>query len=189
MVTGQHAKAFRRELPLVGLLSLLLVFSVACGGSSGGQTPKNTAPIKIGISLSFSGDFSDDGKAFQQGYQLWADDINAHGGILGRKVTLDILSDASSPDQVQTNYQKLITVDKVDLVFGPFSTLLTKPSSVVANRYGYALIEGAGTGESVFTRGLHTLFCVSLSSDRYLTTFVNYILSLPTSLRPKTAVY
>jgi branched-chain amino acid transport system substrate-binding protein len=102
---------------------------------------------------------------------------------------LVLLSDASSPSQVQTNYQKLITIDHVDLIFGPFSSLLTKPASVVAHCYGYAMVEGAGTGESVFTRGLHNLFCVSLFSDRYLTSFVNYILSLPVSLRPKTAVY
>src|SRR5947209_14698435 len=176
----------------VGVLIVALFVLSACGGSStstGSSSSQPKTPIKIGISLSLSGDFSADGMAFQQGYQLWADTINKNGGLLGRQVQLDIVSDASSPDQVQTNYQKLITVDKVDLVFGPYSTLLTKPASVVANRYGYAMVEGAGGGPSVFTQGLHTLFCVSLSSDRYLTTFVNYILSLPTSLRPKTAVY
>ncbi len=147
------------------------------------------APIKIGISLSLSGDFSADGQAFQQGYQLWADTINKNGGLLGRQVQLDIVSDASSPDQVQTNYQKLITVDKVDLVFGPFSTLLTKPSSVVANRYGYALVEGAGGGPSVFTQGLNNVFDVSLPVANNLTSFVQYIQSLPAGQRPTTAAY
>ncbi len=146
-------------------------------------------PIKIGISLSLSGDFSADGQAFQQGYQLWADTINKNGGLLGRQVQLDIVSDASSPDQVQTNYQKLITVDKVDLVFGPFSTLLTKPSSVVANRYGYALVEGAGGGPSVFTQGLNNVFDVSLPVANNLTSFVQYIQSLPASQRPTSAAY
>src|SRR5512142_413848 len=91
-------------------------------------TATQAAPIKIGISLSLSGDFSADGQGFKQGYQLWADTVNKNGGLLGRQVQLDILSDASSPDQVQTNYQKLITVDKVDLLFGPYSSLLTKPA-------------------------------------------------------------
>ncbi len=152
-------------------------------------TATQGAPIKIGISLSLSGDFSADGQAFQQGYQLWADTINKNGGLLGRQVQLDIVSDASSPDQVQTNYQKLITVDKVDLVFGPFSTLLTKPSSVVANRYGYALVEGAGGGPSVFTQGLNNVFDVSLPVANNLTSFVQYIQSLPASQRPATAAY
>ncbi len=152
-------------------------------------TATSSAPIKIGISLSLSGDFSADGQAFQQGYQLWADTINKNGGLLGRQVQLDIVSDASSPDQVQTNYQKLITVDKVDLVFGPFSTLLTKPSSVVANRYGYALVEGAGGGPSVFTQGLKNVFDVSLPVANNLTSFVQYIQSLPAAQRPTSAAY
>ena len=132
--------------------SLILLFVMACGGTSTtstSSTPTNKTPIKIGTSLSFSGDFSADGKAFQQGYQLWVNDVNKAGGLLGRQVQLDVLNDNSSPDQVQTNYQTLITVHKDDLAFGPFSTLLTKPASVVANRYGYAMLEGAGGGPSV----------------------------------------
>ena len=46
--------------------------------------------------------------AFEQGYKLWAEDVNAHGGILGRKVELTILDNNSSPNQVVTDYQTLI---------------------------------------------------------------------------------
>jgi len=146
-------------------------------------------PIKIGISLSLSGDFSADGQGFQNGYQLWADHVNASGGLLGRQVQLDIVNDNSSPDQVQTNYQKLITVDKVPLILGPFSTLLTKPASVVANRYGYAMVEGAGGAPSVFNRGLNNVFDVALPVINDLDSFTQYILSLPASQRPKTVAY
>ena len=153
-------------------------------------TADTTNPVKIGASLSLSGDFSDDGKAFQQGYQLWADSINARGGLLGRAVTLDIVSDASSPDQVQTNYQKLITVDKVDITFGPYSSLLTKPASTVAHRYGYAMVEGAGGAPSVFTQpGIDNVFDVSLPVANNLVSFANYLLALPASSRPKSIAY
>jgi branched-chain amino acid transport system substrate-binding protein len=152
-------------------------------------TPDSAHPIKIGISLSLSGDFSADGTGFQQGYQLWADTINKNGGLLGREVVLDIVSDSSDPDQVQTNYQKLITVDKVDLVFGPYSSLLTKPSSVVANRYGYAMVEGAGGAPSVFDRGLKNIFDVALPIINNLDSYTAYILALPKDQRPATAAY
>ena len=113
----------RRTLYASITASLILLFVVACGGTSTTTsttpTPANTTPIKIGTSLSFSGDFSADGMAFQQGYQLWANDINKAGGLLGRQVQLDVLNDNSSPDQVQTNYQTLITVHHDDLVVGP----------------------------------------------------------------------
>ena len=192
----RNATWLRKVLFASATASLILVFVVACGGQQSttpttATTPssQNTAPIKIGISLSFSGDFSADGMAFEQGYQLWADAVNKSGGILGRKVQLDIVSDASSPDQVQTNYQTLITVHKDDLVFGPFSTLLTKPASLIANRYGYAMVEGAGGGPSVFTRGLHNIFDVSLPVANNLNSFTQYILSLPPGQRPTTAAY
>ena len=108
------------------------------GGSSGGSK----SPLVIGASLSLTGDFSADGQAYQKGYDFWAAEVNAAGGILGRKVQMKILNDNSSPSQVVTNYQTLISSDHVDLVFGPFSTLLTVPSSAVASRYGYAMWKG-----------------------------------------------
>jgi branched-chain amino acid transport system substrate-binding protein len=147
----------------------------------------------IGASLSLTGDFSADGQAFQRGYQLWASDVNAHGGLLGRQVKLKILNDHSSPNQVQTNYQTLFASDKVDLAFGPFSSLLTTPSASVAARYGYALVEGAGGAPSVFespaNASAHNVFDVSLPIEDEMVPFVNWIASLPASQRPKTAAY
>src|SRR5689334_5001133 len=136
------------------------------------------------------GDFSDSGKAAMRGYQLWASVVNAHGGLDGKQVKLKIVDDTSSPTQVVTNYQNLITRDKVAFTFGPFSTLLTAPAATVANRYHYAFIEPAGGGPAVFGEKLHNVFFtqpapVVDSAD----VFAHYILSLPASVRPKTAAY
>jgi branched-chain amino acid transport system substrate-binding protein len=177
--------------PLPGGIGVLIVGVLlmlnACGG--GAAATQSQAPIKIGISVSLSGDFSADGKATEQGYQLWADSVNKNGGLLGRQIKLDFLSDASSTTQVVTNYQKFINVNHDDLVLGPYSTLLTKPASVVANRYGYVMIEGSGGGPSVFTQGLHNIFDVSPPIADQLDSFTQYILSLPPSQRPQTAAY
>jgi branched-chain amino acid transport system substrate-binding protein len=189
-LTNRKSVTRKRVVACTGALALLLAGCSSSGGSSSGaQSAKSSAPITIGVSLSLSGDFSADGKAFQQGYQLWADDINAKGGLLGRHVKLDIVNDASSPVQVVTNYQKLISVDHVDLVFGPFSTLLTKAASQVVNRYGYAFVEGAGGGPSVFTLGLHNVFDVSLPVANNLISFAKWIVAMPASSRPQTAAY
>src|SRR5690349_21097416 len=96
----------------IGCVGLGLVLA-ACGGSN--PTPAAAGPITIGVSVSLSGDFSGDGKALVQGYDLWAQDINAKGGLLGHKVTMKYVDDASSTQQVVTNYQTLITQDKVAL--------------------------------------------------------------------------
>ncbi len=183
---GPTIATWRKIAALASILGLMLMGLAACGNNSGAG---NTTPIKIGISLSLSGDFSADGQAFQQGYQLWADYVNSHGGLLGRQVKLDILSDASNEAQVTTNYQKLITQDKVDLVFGPYSTLLTKPASVVANRYGYALVEGAGGGPSVFNRGLNNVFDVSLPVANNLVSFTQLMAAMPAGQRPTSVAY
>jgi branched-chain amino acid transport system substrate-binding protein len=144
----------------------------------------------IGISLSQTGDFSDPGQAAMRGYQLWADTVNANGGILGRQVQLKIADDASDPNQAVTNYQNFISKDKVDLVFGPFSTLLSVPSAQIANRYGYAFVEPAGGGPDMFDAKLPNVFFVQpapiLACGQ---PFVDWVLSLPADQRPKTAAY
>jgi len=159
----------------------------ACGSSS--NSGGSSSPILIGASLSLTGDFSADGQAYEKGYKLWASEVNAHGGLLGRPVKLIIKNDNSSPTQVDTNYTDLITVDHVDLTFGPFSTLLTAPAAEVAHRYGYAFVEGAGGGNLVFSEKLPNVFDVSLPVASELDPFVNWIKSLPASERPTTAAY
>jgi branched-chain amino acid transport system substrate-binding protein len=176
-----------------GLLALGAAVAVAaCGGngSGGGAKGASGKPLTIGISLSSSGDFSDPGQAAARGYKLWADTVNANGGILGRKVRLKIVNDASSPDQVVTNYQNLITRDRVDLVFGPFSTLLTAPAAKVVQRYRYAFPEPAGGGPSVFAEKLNDVFFVQPAPTINCgDPFVNWVKTLPASQRPKTAAY
>jgi len=187
-------------LSAAAVLSACLVAACSSGGSSSSSTgntstssPATTKPILIGASLSLTGDFSADGQAFQKGYQLWAADVNSSGGLLGRQVQLKILNDNSSPTQVQTNYQTLFSSDKVDLAFGPFSSLLTTPSASVAARYGYALVEGAGGAPTVFNspanQSAHNIFDVSLPIEDELIPFVNWVASLPPGQRPKTAAY
>ncbi len=174
------------------VLCMIAVLVMTVGGLSAceqSQLTNSQTPITIGISLSFSGDFKDDGQAMKQGYQLWADSVNNQGGLLGHPIKLIILDDKSDPDQVAKNYTTLIHADHVDLVFGPFSSLLTKAAAPVVQNAGYAFIEGAGGAPSVFTHGWKNLFAVSLPVEKNLTTFANFILSLPQSIRPKTAAY
>jgi branched-chain amino acid transport system substrate-binding protein len=206
-ISTRHARRFDgKRMQSAAALVSVAVLAAACAGTSkatttpttaapsgtaaGPTTTVNKAPLNIGISLSLTGDFADSGKAEQKGYQLWADTVNAKGGVLGRQVALKIVDDASSPDQVVTNYQNLISKDNMDLVFGPFSSLLTIPASQVAKRYNYAFLEPAGGGPKVFDQHLDNLFFVQpapvvASGD----VFVDYVLSLPADQQPKTAAY
>ncbi|HWG27463.1 amino acid ABC transporter substrate-binding protein [Actinospica sp.] len=162
--------------------------SASPASSQGGGA--NSSPLVVGVSMSLSGDLADLAGPAEKGYQLWADTVNAQGGLLGRKVSLKIVDDASSPTQVVTNYENLITADHVNLVFGPFSSLLTIPAASIAKRYGYAFIEPSGGAPQVFDLHMNNLFLaqpapIVSSGDA----FAGYILSLPADQRPKTAAY
>jgi branched-chain amino acid transport system substrate-binding protein len=184
---------FSKNAVALGAVALAAGALAACSSSSSStagttattgsaSSSSSSAPITIGASLSLTGDFSADGTAYDQGYKLWAKDVNAAGGILGRKVQLTILDDKSDPNQVVTNYQTLINTDHVDLTFGPFSSLLTAPAAAVAARNGYAFVEGAGGAPTVFdtqsNEADHNTFDVSLPVADELIPFVNYIASL-----------
>jgi branched-chain amino acid transport system substrate-binding protein len=179
----------RARFLALGTAAILATGLAAGCSSSSNSSGGSKSPIVIGASLSLTGDFSTDGVAFQKGYNLWASQVNKTGGILGRQVKLDILNDNSSPTQVVTNYQKLITVNHVDLTFGPFSTLLTAPASATAHRYGYAFVEGAGGGGLVFAQKLNNVFDVSLPVANELDPFTAWMKALPASQRPTSAAY
>jgi branched-chain amino acid transport system substrate-binding protein len=206
-----HLPWFSKNAVAVGAVVLSVGVLAACsssGSSSSSSTtttsPSSTAtssatagsgtPITIGASLSLTGDFSADGTAYDQGYKLWAADVNKAGGIMGHPVKLTILNDNSDPNQVVTNYETLINTDHVDITFGPFSSLLTTPASAVAARNGYAFVEGAGGAPTVFDTASneadHNVFDVSLPvADEFLP-FIKYIASLPAATRDSlTAAY
>lgn len=182
------------KLRLTGsIVSLALTLLLAAGMAACGMAPPRGGshrPLTIGVSISRTGAFSGEGEVVKRGYEMWAAAVNRRGGVLGRMVRLEIVDDASQPNQVTTNYQNLITRDHVDLVFGPFSSLLTIPASRVAARYHYAFLEPAGGGPRVFEQHLDNLFFVQPApAIKQGEVFAQYILSLPPNRRPKTAAY
>jgi branched-chain amino acid transport system substrate-binding protein len=163
----------------------------ACAQNSNnnGTTTTNQGPIKIGTSLPISGDLSQDGAATKQGYLLWQDYINSHGGLLGRQVQFDILNNGTSVTQTGTDYTTLIGTHHDDLVVGPFADDYTVSAARAAARYNYTMVNGSGVAPEVFTQGLKNLFSVSLPAANTLTSLAFYTLSLPASERPTTAAY
>ena len=159
-------------------------------GGCGRKSTGSGNPIVIGISLPLTGDFSEPGKGIQRGYEAWAKAVNDGGGLIGRQVKLKFLDDQSSADRVVSDYEQLIGKDKVDLVFGPFSTRLVVPSARVAEEYGMLFVEPAGAAKKVFEQGFKNLFYAApaVASDHY-NLLAKYILALPEGARPRTAAY
>ena len=88
-------------------------------------------PVKVGVGLSLTGGVAANGKQILMALELWRDDVNAKGGLLGRPVELVYYDDQSSPSNVPALYTKLITVDKVDLLLGPYATNMVAPAMPV----------------------------------------------------------
>jgi branched-chain amino acid transport system substrate-binding protein len=93
-------------------------------------------PIKVGMSLALTGAGAPAGKMLQAAIELWRDDVNAKGGLLGRPVEVIIYDDQSNPSAVPGLYTKLISVDKADLLVGPYGTNYVAPAmpTIIQNK-------------------------------------------------------
>jgi branched-chain amino acid transport system substrate-binding protein len=142
------------------------------------------------MSLPMTGPVADVSKSGYQGYELWASQVNAAGGLLGRQVKLDMLDDGFDPNQTAADYTRLISQDHVNLLLGTFSSLLNAPASAVAARQGMLYVEPSGGATTLFTRGFTDLFFAQPGTTATLPDrFIAWIASLPASARPATAAY
>ena len=150
------------------------------GGGRAAEATRRATPIKIGASLPLTGEFSEPGKAAQQGYQVWEAMTNEQGGLLDRKVKFTIRDDASDQNTVVADYTSLISRDKVDLLAGTFSSLLNIPASTVAERNKMLYVEPAGGAPEIFDRGYKYLFFAQqATADKQGDVFADWVLSLP----------
>ena len=97
-------------------------------------------PIKIGFSMALTGPLAPNGKQALLGAKIWEEEINAKGGLLGRKVQLVNYDDQSNPAMVPGIYTKLLDVDKVDLIIGPYATNMNAPAMPVVMQRGKTFI-------------------------------------------------
>ncbi|MCW3064447.1 MAG: transporter substrate-binding protein [Solirubrobacterales bacterium] len=185
-----HRPKVRPALAVALAAAAAVTVLSACGSSSSNSSSNSKAPLKIGMSLPLTGPVADVSKSGYEGYQLWASKDNANGGMLGRKVKLDVLDDGFDPNQSGSNYTRLISQNKVDLLLGTFSSLLNAPDSAIAARQGMLYVEPSGGAPTLFARGFKNLFFAQPGTSLTLPDqFVAYIASLPAGQRPTTAAY
>jgi branched-chain amino acid transport system substrate-binding protein len=115
---------------IIALLAALLFSSVAAAQN----------PIKIGMSMPQTGALSGGGKAALVALRMWVEDVNAKGGLLGRKVELIAYDDQGSASMTPGIYTKLLDVDKVDLLIAPYATVPTAPLMPLVKQRGLLLM-------------------------------------------------
>jgi branched-chain amino acid transport system substrate-binding protein len=108
--------------------------------------PKPPPSMKVGFSVPLTGDEARKGEQILLALQLWRDDVNAKGGLLHRPVELVYHDDQSNPGKVPAIYRKLISEEKVDLILGPSTTVLSAASMRVISEFGRVEISILGIG-------------------------------------------
>ena len=134
----------KRHCLLGGMMNRRDIFgwaaAIALLGLTSGAYAEEAPPIKIGMTMPQTGGLAGGGKASLLGIEIWKDDVNAKGGLLGRKVELVVYDDKSSASETPALYAKLLDFDKVDLLFAPYATVPTAPIMPLVKQRGMLLI-------------------------------------------------
>ena len=109
-------------------LARLCAGLATCALLAGATWAQSGEPIKIGYSMALTGGLAPNGKSALLAQKIWEEEVNAKGGLLGRPVKLIYYDDKSSPAEVPSIYTKLLDIDKVDLIIGPYATAMIAPA-------------------------------------------------------------
>ena len=135
--------------------------------------------IKVGCAISFTGKKSRTGKLYVDSYNMAVDLINKNGGIKvgGKTYKIKIIyyDDKSDATESSKLVEKLITVDKVNFLLGPYSSGITIPDSIVAMRYRIPMIEGGGASGKIFARGNKFIFGLLPAAGEYFKSTLEYL--------------
>jgi branched-chain amino acid transport system substrate-binding protein len=125
---------------------------VAATVLAAGVATEAQGPVRVGASLSLTGTYAKLGKNQHEGYQLCQKDLNAKGGLLGRKIEFVVYDDQSMPPTGVRLYEKLITEDKVDVVMGPYSSPITEAVANVTEKYKKIMVTPLAATTSIFRK-------------------------------------
>ena len=173
---------------MVMILALLLAAGI--GLTTLGAAPaQEERPIRIGASLPLTGGFSINGQKHKDGYELWAKLVNAKGGLLGKPVELIVSDNQSDTEASLSQVERFINVDKVDLIFGTFSSKLTFPTTAITEQAKMVHPIPSGAALRIYERGFKYVFYFQPNAAEYvgdspIEMTENYVAS---GNRPKTA--
>jgi branched-chain amino acid transport system substrate-binding protein len=151
-------------LGFCSLLAAVLVMSMV-------DLPRASAgvePIRVGVTVSLTGDFAAQGRKQLQGIQMWANDLDARGALLGRPVEIVYYDDKSDAATSEALYERLVSEDKVDLLLGPYSSGLTLAASRVAERHKFPMVATGASSIDIWSRDNKYIFQVDAPADTYV---------------------
>jgi branched-chain amino acid transport system substrate-binding protein len=135
----ERVGSWRRRHVLAGLLGSTAMLAAPAIG----RAAPSGKPVRVGGTLSLTGFLAQTAVIHKIASEIMVEEINSRDGFLGRPVEYVLLDDQSKPDVARSLYEKLITVDKVDLIQGPYATAPILAAMGVAQRYGKVIIQSS----------------------------------------------
>src|SRR5580692_1313971 len=124
-------------------------------------------PVRIGVSVSQTGNLADSATPYFKGLELWREQANARGGLNGRQIEFVVYDDRSDPATAARLYERLITNDKVDFVVSSLGSATAATGSAVAEKHKVVMINGGGAAEAIQERGFQYVFQTAARISSY----------------------
>lgn len=184
-----HRSVFKRAISTMAviLVVVVLIVVVAAGVylSTLKPSPTQSGPsvITIGMTMPLSGTFASDGQMSLDGIKLWAQDVNASGGIpvksLGKSLPVKLIyyDDGSSAQTVATDYQTLVT-QGVNFLIAPYSSPLTLAAAPIAEANHILLLSHGGASDSIWAKGYKYVVGVLSPASQYMIPVIDMLSSL-----------
>ena len=150
---------------------LLLTTAALFAALAAGARAVDLEPIKIGTTQALTGHYQEFGTEQLRGLQMWVADINARGSLLGRPVKLVHYDDGSRSARAEDGVRKLVEVDGVDFLVGPYSSALTLRASTVAEELNVPMVASAASADEIWERGYRNIFGVDVPASNYMRGF------------------
>lgn len=146
-----------------GLLAVavLLLAVFQCGGAFAAET------VKVGVLLPLTGAQAKFGEIEKRSYEMAAEEINAKGGVNGKKIELLFEDDTGKPDVGRSGVEKLISREKVPVITGGYSSSVTAASAPVAQQFKVPFVICTGSADDITEKGYDYVFRINQVASEY----------------------
>ena len=141
---------------------------------SGLSVARAADEILVGTSVALTGKYARTGQEQLNGFNLWVEQVNKRGGILGKQVKLVYYDDESKPETGAKLYEKLISDDKVNVTIGPYSSGVTMAASTVAEKHGMPMVSSGASSSEIWARGYKNIFGLYTPANTYMDQILEY---------------
>jgi branched-chain amino acid transport system substrate-binding protein len=145
------------------MLAVFLLTLLAAGTNAARAEPE----VVFGGAISQTGRFAEPAGRQVNSIRMWVDDVNARGGLLGRKIKLVLLDDKSDTQTAVKLYEKLITEDKVDVLLAPYSSAITEAVANVNERYKMPFVAYGAASSPIWDKGRKYIFSIVAVAEDY----------------------